>query len=116
MDWDPVDRTISIACYALINIHDLDEKLFEEHSAKWFPIKHLPDLIFNHKEMVDVAKVRLRYKASNQPVGFELIQDKFTLPELQQLYKAIYESSLDKRNFRRRILSMGVLHLLVEIR
>lgn len=109
VDRDPVERTISIAYYALINIHDHDENLLPEYSAQWFPINELPELIFDHEEMVKVAKARLRQKASNQPVGFELLPDKFTLPELQQLYEAIYETSLDKRNFRRRILSMDVL-------
>jgi len=109
VDRDPVDRTISIAYYALINLHDHDERLLDEYSAKWFPIDNLPDLIFDHREMVEFAKTRLRQKASNQPVGFELLPDTFTLPELQQLYEAIYETELDKRNFRRRILSMDVL-------
>lgn len=109
VDRDPVDRTISIAYYALINIHDHVEKLVNEYSARWFPIDDLPDLIFDHEEMVQAAKTRLQYKASNQPVGFELLPNKFTLPELQQLYEAIYETNLDKRNFRRRILSMNVL-------
>jgi len=109
VDRDPVDRTISIAYYALINIHDHDDKLLRKFSAKWFPVQDLPDLIFDHREMVEVAMARLRQKASNQPVGFELLPEKFTLPELQQLYEAIYETNLDKRNFRRRILSMNVL-------
>jgi 8-oxo-dGTP diphosphatase len=109
VDRDPVDQTISIAYYALINIHDHDEELVKEYSARWFPIDSLPDLIFDHEEMVQAAKERLQYKVSNQPVGFELLPDKFTLPELQQLYEAIYETSLDKRNFRRRMLSMNVL-------
>lgn len=109
VDRDPVDRTISIAYYALINIYDHDKKLVKEYSARWFPIDDLPDLIFDHEEMVQAAKDRLQYKASNQPVGFELLPDKFTLPELQQLYEAIYETRLDKRNFRRRMLSMNVL-------
>ena len=109
VDRDPVDRTISIAYYALINIHDHDANLLPEYSAKWFPIDELPDLIFDHDEMVSLAKDRLQQKASSQPVGFELLPDTFTLPELQQLYEAIYETDLDKRNFRRRILSMDVL-------
>lgn len=109
VDRDPVARTISIAYYALINIHDHDKNLLPEYSAKWFPIDELPDLIFDHEEMVSLAKARLRQKASSQPVGFELLPDTFTLPELQQLYEAIYETSLDKRNFRRRILSLDVL-------
>lgn len=106
---DPVERTISIAYYALINIHDHNEELLSDYNARWFPIDEVPDLIFDHEEMVEAAKTRLRYKASNQPVGFELLPDKFTLPELQQLYEVIYETEFDKRNFRRRILSMDVL-------
>ncbi|HKL15725.1 MAG TPA: NUDIX domain-containing protein [Balneolaceae bacterium] len=109
VDRDPVARTISVAYYALINIHGHNEKLLPENGAKWFHMNELPDLIFDHEEMVLLAKKRLRQKASSQPVGFELLPDTFTLPELQQLYEAIYETDLDKRNFRRRILSMNVL-------
>ena len=109
VDRDPVERTVSIAYYALINIHTHDEELLSDYNAQWFPINELPELIFDHKEMVEAAKSRLRYKASSQPVGFELLPEKFTLPELQQLYEAIYESEFDKRNFRRRMLSMDVL-------
>lgn len=109
IDRDPVERTISIAYYSLINIHDHDKELEEKYSARWFPIDKLPVLIFDHSKMVEAAKARLRYKAARQPVGFELLPEKFTLPELQQLYESIYETELDKRNFRRRILSMGVL-------
>lgn len=109
VDRDPVDRTVSIAYYALINIHDHNEELLSDYKAQWFPIDQVPELIFDHGEMVEAAKARLRYKASSQPVGFELLPDKFTLPELQQLYEVIYETEFDKRNFRRRILSMDVL-------
>lgn len=109
VDRDPVERTVSIAYYALINIREHDKELVEKYSARWFPIDELPDLIFDHEEMVEAAKARLQYKASHQPVGFELLPEKFTLPELQILYEAIYETTLDKRNFRRRILSMDVL-------
>ena len=109
IDRDPVERTISIAYYSLINIHDHNKELEKKYSARWFPIDDLPNLIFDHPKMVEAAKARLRYKAARQPVGFELLPEKFTLPELQQLYESIYETELDKRNFRRRILSMGVL-------
>lgn len=109
IDRDPVERTISIAYYSLINIHNHDKELEKEYGARWFPIDDLPELIFDHPKMVEAAKARLRYKAARQPVGFELLPEKFTLPELQQLYESIYETELDKRNFRRRILSMGVL-------
>ena len=106
---DPVERTISIAFYALINTDKNGKELMERYDAKWFPINDYPDLIFDHNEMVEAAKARLKYKASHQPVGFELLPQRFTLPELQNLYEAIYQTPLDKRNFRRRILSTGVL-------
>lgn len=109
VDRDPVERTVSVAYYALIDIHSHDKELVEQHSASWFSINDVPDLIFDHNKMVDAALKRLRYKASHQPVGFELLPDRFTLPELQKLYEGIYDTRLDKRNFRRRILSMDVL-------
>jgi len=109
VDRDPVERTVSIAYYALINIREHDKELVKKYGASWFPVDDFPELIFDHNEMVDAAKSRLKYKASHEPVGFELLPEKFTLPELQQLYEAIYETNLDKRNFRRRILSMDVL-------
>lgn len=106
---DPVERTVSIAYYALINIREHDKELMDRYSARWFPVDELPDLIFDHEEMVEAARSRLKYRASHEPVGFELLPDKFTLPELQILYEGIYETELDKRNFRRRILSMNIL-------
>lgn len=109
VDRDPVERTISIAYYALINIREHDKELVEKYGAKWFPVDDLPDLIFDHNDMVEAAKRRLKYRASHEPVGFELLPDKFTMPQLQDLYEDIYETKLDKRNFRRRILSMNIL-------
>lgn len=109
IDRDPVERTISIAYYALIDVHSHDEELVKQHGASWFPIHEVPELIFDHTRMVKSALKRLRYKASHQPVGFELLPEKFTLPELQKLYECIYDTELDKRNFRRRMLSMDVL-------
>ena len=109
IDRDPGARTISIAYYALIDTNEYNEQEVTGYSAQWFPINELPELIFDHQDMVDAAKARLKRKASRQPVGFELLPEKFTLPELQQLYEAIYETELDKRNFRRRIIAMDVL-------
>ena len=109
VDRDPVERTISVAYYALIDVETHDKELLKQHSASWFPIHSVPELIFDHEEMVLSALKRLRRKASHQPVGFELLPAKLTLPELQKLYESIYDTNLDKRNFRRRILSMDVL-------
>ncbi len=111
---DPAGRVISIAYFALINIADYSEQLKFEHEAKWFPLDKIPDLIFDHKKMVALAKERLQQKVANHPIGFELLPEKFTLPQLQSLYEAIYGSPLDKRNFTRKILSLEILNRLNE--
>jgi ADP-ribose pyrophosphatase YjhB (NUDIX family) len=114
VDRDPAGRVISIAYFALINIEDYNEQMLFEHEARWFPLNKIPDLIFDHKKMVALAKERLQQKVANHPIGFELLPEKFTLPQLQSLYEAIYESPLDKRNFTRKILSLEILNRLNE--
>jgi 8-oxo-dGTP diphosphatase len=111
---DPAGRVLSIAYFALINIEEYSDQILKDHEAKWFPLGKIPALIFDHKEMVMKAKERLQSKVTNHPVGFELLPDKFTLPQLQNLYEAIYESPLDKRNFTRKILGLGILNKLAE--
>jgi 8-oxo-dGTP diphosphatase len=111
---DPAGRVVSVAYFALINIADYAEQLQEDHEARWFPLNKTPQLIFDHKQMVLMAKEQLQQKVSNHPIGFELLPLKFTLPQLQNLYVAIYESPLDKRNFTRKILSLGILNKLTE--
>ena len=109
---DPGGRVVSIAYFALIKIDDYAEKLMEEHNAKWFDIRHIPNMIFDHKKMIKMAKERLQQKVANHPIGFELLPEKFTLPQLQNLYEAIYETTFDKRNFSRKILA---LHILIKL-
>ncbi|HEY0743679.1 MAG TPA: NUDIX domain-containing protein [Chryseosolibacter sp.] len=114
VDRDPAGRVISIAYFALINIEDYSEQLQHDHEAKWFPLSKIPPLIFDHKKMVAKAKRLLRQKVADHPIGFELLPEKFTLPQLQSLYEAIYETPLDKRNFAKKILSLKVLNKLNE--
>lgn len=114
VDRDPGSRVISIGYYALININEYDRDLVRKHNAFWISIDQVPELIFDHNQMVEKALKRLRRKASTQPVGFNLLPEKFTLPQLQRLYEAIYQTELDKRNFRKKILSMKVLEKLEE--
>jgi 8-oxo-dGTP diphosphatase len=114
VDRDSAARVISIAYFALINIADYSEQLKFEHEAKWFPLAKIPPLIFDHKKMVRKAKELLQEKVSSHPIGFELLPQKFTLPQLQSLYEAIYETPLDKRNFTKKMLSLGILHKLDE--
>jgi 8-oxo-dGTP diphosphatase len=114
IDRDPVERTLSIAYFALIDIHQYEKQLTHEHHAEWFLLNELPDLIFDHTEMVKMAKKQLRYKAALHPILFQLLPEKFTIPQLQALYEGIYQSKLDDRNFSRKILSTGLLVKLPE--
>ncbi|UII23432.1 NUDIX hydrolase [Fulvivirga ligni] len=109
LDRDPVERTISVAYFALINLNDHDKELTESHSAKWFSLKDMPKLIFDHDAMVQHAIRRLRYRTATQPIGFELLPEKFTMRQLQKLYEAIYDQTLDKRNFTKKINGMDLL-------
>ncbi|MCD9018651.1 NUDIX hydrolase [Parachryseolinea silvisoli] len=111
---DTAGRVISIAYFALINIAGYNRQLEQEHESHWFPLNKMPALIFDHKKMVEKAKGMLRQKVATHPVGFELLAKKFTLPQLQNLYEAIYETELDKRNFAKKMLSLGILKKLDE--
>lgn len=113
-DRDPGYRCISIAQYALIRIDEYDEKLVEEHGAHWYEIDQLPLLILDHDEMVHDALLQLKHNARYKPIGFELLPEKFTIPQLQSLYEAIYQRELDARNFRKKVLSLNVLEKLEE--
>ena len=107
-------RVISVAYFALITIMDIDSELAEKNGAHWRSLSHLPALIFDHSEMVRKALKDLQDQVKIKPVGFELLPDKFTLVHLQELYEAIYQKNLDKRNFRKKILSMDILEKLDE--
>lgn len=111
---DPGGRVISIAYFALIKIDDYSEELMKEHNAGWFDIRSIPETIFDHQQMITLAKDHLRQKVANHPIGFELLPEKFTLPQLQNLYEAIYETTFDKRNFSRKILALHILKKLNE--
>ncbi|HRH47642.1 MAG TPA: NUDIX domain-containing protein [Panacibacter sp.] len=106
---DPMERTASIAFFSLIDIHQYEQQISHEYHAEWVPIKKMPALIFDHREMIELAKEKLRYKAALHPILFELLPEKFTLPQLQNLYEGIYDATIDKRNFSRKILSTGLL-------
>lgn len=106
---DPGARVISTAYYALIGIHEIDRESQEQNGAHWRSLANLPDLIFDHRRMVDRALCELLTLVKVQPIGFELLPEKFTLVQLQELYEAIYQKKVDKRNFRKKILSMNLL-------
>ncbi len=108
-DRDPIERTASIAYFALIDIHQYERQISEEYHAEWFLLNEIPELIFDHSEMVRMAKEKLKYKAALHPILFELLPQKFTIPLLQNLFEEVYETSFDKGNFNKKIISTGLL-------
>lgn len=106
---DPVDRTLSVLYSSLIDINRYTQQINQDYHAEWFPLKKLPSLIFDHRDMVTLAQQKLRYKAAFHPIVFELLPEKFTLPQLQHLYEGIFDTLMDKRNFSRKVLSTGLL-------
>jgi 8-oxo-dGTP diphosphatase len=106
---DPAERTVSTAYFALIDIHQYEKQLSDEYHPEWFLLKDIPELVFDHAGMVKMAQRQLRYKAALHPILFELLPEKFTVPQLQSLYEGIYETKFDNRNFSRKILSTGLL-------
>jgi ADP-ribose pyrophosphatase YjhB (NUDIX family) len=113
-DRDPGARVISVSYFALIAIRDIDRELAEKNGVSWRSLSRLPELIFDHPQMVSRALTELQNQIKIKPVGFELLPEKFTLVQLQDLYEAIYQRKVDKRNFRKKILSMGILEKLDE--
>lgn len=111
---DPVERTVSVAYFALINVDDYENTISKNYEAQWFSMQELPTLLFDHGQMVQKAIEYLRYKASQHPIGFELLPEKFTIPQLQKLYEAIFGTELDKRNFSRKLMSTNLLVKLSE--
>ena len=106
---DPGARVVSAAYFALLDIRNYDKVAVDSYNAVWFRLDEVPALIFDHNLMVEKALGRLRRRATNCPVGFNLLPKEFTLPSLQQLYEAIFGCEIDKRNFRKKIQSMNIL-------
>jgi len=107
---DPRERVVTVAYYALVKLSDHRVKGATDASqAAWFEVNDLPRLAFDHDKIIEEALQRLKGKVRYEPVGFELLPPKFTLTQLQHLYETILETTLDKRNFRKKILGMDVL-------
>lgn len=107
-------RVISLAYYALIRIDLHDEERVKENGAFWISINKLPNLIFDHQQMFEKSLVKLQQKAGYSLVGSELLPEMFTLIQLRKLYEAIFQKEFDPGNFRKKILSLGVLEKLDE--
>ena len=105
---DPRERVITIAYYALVKIQEVKGG-DDAASARWFPLNEIPSLAFDHDYILRMATKRLREEIHFQPVGFELLPEKFTLKELQSLYEAILGINFDRRNFAKKMLHLEIL-------
>lgn len=110
-------RFISIGYYALVNFESvLPATDSISDACEWWDVHELPDLLMDHLDIFNQALLSLRKHLSYQPLGYNLLPAKFTMPELQKLYETILDEKLDRRNFQRKILSYGVLKKLKERR
>lgn len=108
------DRVITVGFYSLINLKDVDNSTLIE-VAKWTNAYEINDLMFDHKDIYDEAFKKLRYDLLHEPLVFELLPVKFTLTQMQKLYEAIFNTTYDKRNYRRKVNKMPYLIPLDEI-
>lgn len=107
---DPRTRVITVAYFALVPYDAIHHSPGDDAAETgWFSVFDLPELAFDHQEILNYALTRLRYKLEYTAVGFQLLPDEFTLSELQKAYEIILHEALDKRNFRRKILSADIL-------
>lgn len=113
---DPRGRVVTVAYYALVNLRDHKvQAATDARDAAWFSVAEVQGLAFDHDRIIEVAFDRIKGKVRYQPIGFELLPEKFTLSQLQHLYDTILETILDKRNFRRKVLKLGMLEALDEV-
>jgi len=110
VDRFPLTRVVTVAYYALVSAEDYPAVAGANTAdASWFSVKDLPDLVYDHAQILDYGINFLRHQIRHRPIGFNLLPEKFTLLQLQELYEAILDTKLDKPNFRRKILKMNLL-------
>ena len=110
-----MERFITVGYYALVEYSKVSPQpdwLSEE--CKWCDVSKLPKLIYDHGAIVNKALEKLRMSLNDQPIGYELLPEKFTMPELQRLYQTVLGKTLDRRNFQKKILGLGILERLKE--
>ena len=105
---DPRGRVITIAYYALVRLSDVRAG-DDAAKAQWFPLRDIPQLAFDHDRILRKALKTLREKIHFEPVGFELLPEVFTMPQLQNLYESILDVRFDRRNFSNKMLHLGIL-------
>jgi len=114
IDRDEIERVVSVAYYALVNHKHVDGQITGDYSVRWVSVFDLPDLGFDHSDMVTAALRRLRYRAIHEPVILQMLGDRFTLTQLQAAYESIFQTTIDAGNFRRRLRRMNYLEQLAE--
>lgn len=112
-----MDRTLSIGYYALVEYSEVSPKPdFFTEECRWWDVHEVPELLFDHNEMVEKALLTLQREIYHQPIGYNLLPQKFTLPEIHDLYETILEKTLDRRNFPKKLISLGIIKKLDEQR
>jgi ADP-ribose pyrophosphatase YjhB (NUDIX family) len=111
---DPVERVVGVAYIVLIDMAKYQKQSSKEFQAGWFKPDQIPKLIYDHEEMVEMAFHHLRSKATYQPILFELLPEKFTMPKLQALYENLFATKIDKRNFTRKLISSNIIQKINE--
>lgn len=110
---DPRERVITVAFYALVRIQEVSGG-DDAAQARWFPLDEIPQLAFDHDHILREAMKRLRERIHFEPIGFELLPEKFTMRELQNLYEAILDVHFDRANFSKKMLHFNILTQLSE--
>ncbi|GAB4015606.1 NUDIX hydrolase [Spirosoma koreense] len=111
------ERTLSVGYYALVDYTRVTPSAdFMSDECCWWDVSHLPSLLFDHQQIIDVALKTLRLQLNWQPIGLNLLPEKFTIPELQRLYEAVLDRPLDSRNFHKKITGLNILTRLDERR
>jgi 8-oxo-dGTP diphosphatase len=107
---DPRGRVITVAYMALINSENIRLKASTDVSdAKWFTVSNISQLAFDHKKIIDYSLKRLKWKFEYTAVAFSLLPKKFTISQIQKIYEIVFNKKFDKRNFNKKILSLGIL-------
>lgn len=112
---DPRNRVVSVTYFGLVKPeHHTIKADTDANDAAWFDINNLPELAFDHSTILEMAISRLRNKLTYEPIGFELLATKFLFSDLEKLYMTILDKQIDRRNFRKKILSFDILEELAE--
>lgn len=113
---DPRERVVTVAYFALVRLSDHRvQAATDARDAAWFAVDDVPKLAFDHEAILALALTRLQGKVRYQPLGFELLPTKFSLTQLQRMYEIILERTIDKRNFRKKVMSLEILEELDEV-